>query len=268
MIIKVIIITIVIIIFFVVVKYQVKEHFTDNDTNTNYRNTNSLPANYNQIYSTLPYDIVAKNDNMNIYDYGNDELDEKFIKIFDINLPKQINLIEGIEWSKWTNVDDINYFSNLHDYYNNTIQLFNDKLKHEDLKLPNDNNDDYFKVIKHNLNKYKTATTNPNIILLDIDVLIYRIKKPLARHIKIISVNNGGYTSFLLVKIIGVVNENVIYSNDLQSAEEINNCFSEFIPERIINYDLNSYVYDTDDKILHSEISNNLYNKILKDLTN
>ena len=265
MIIKVIIITIVIIIFFIVLNYQIKEHFTDIDTNANYSNPNSLPANYNQIYSTLPYDIVAKNDNMNIYDYGNDELNEKFITIFDINLPKQINLIEGIEWSKWTNVDDVNYFSNLHNYYNNTIQLLNDKLQHEDLKLPNDNNN--FKVIKHTLNKYKTAINNKNIILLDIDVLIYRIKKPLARHIKVISVNNGGYTSFLLVKIIGVVNENVIYSNELKSINEINN-YSEFIPERIINYDLNSYVYDTDDKILHSEISNNLYNKILKDLTN
>lgn len=261
MIIKIIIITIVIIVFFIVVNYQI-EHFTEN--NANYINPNSLPPDYNKIYSVLPYDIIAKNDSMNIYDYGNDELDEKFIKIFDIDLAKQINLIEGIEWSRWNTVDEVNYFSNLHNYYNNTIQLFNDKLKHKDLKLPNDNND--FKVIKHNLNKYKTAISNTNIILLDIDVLIYRIRKPLARHIKIIAVCNGNFTSFLLVKIIGVVNENMLYDNDIKSINEIDGSYNEFIPERIINYDINSYVYDTEDKLLHSEISLNLYNKLLKDL--
>jgi len=262
MIINIIIITIVIIIFFIVINYQV-EHFTNNDTN--YINPNSLPANYNQIYSTLPYDIKAKNDGMNIYDYGNDELDEKFISIFDINLPKQINVIEGIEWSKWMIIDEINYFTNLHNYYNNIIQIFNDKLKHEDLKLPNDNNN--FKIIKHNLMRYKTANNNNIINLLDVELLIYRIKKPLARHIKVIAVCNGNFTSFLLVKIIGVVNENILYGNEIKSFNEIDNCYNEFIPERIIDYDLNSYVYDTEDKILNSEISNNLYNKLLKDLT-
>jgi hypothetical protein len=262
MIINIIIITIVIIIFIIVINYQV-EHFTDKDTN--YINPNSLPPDYNHIYSTLPYDIKAKNDSMNIYDYGNDELNEKFISIFDIDLPKQINIIEGIEWTKWMTVDEIKYFTNLYNYYNNAIQLFNNKLKHKDLKLPNDNND--FKIIKHNLVRYKTAITNSNINLLDIELLIYRIKKPLARHIKVIVVCNGDFTSFLLVKIIGVVNENILYNNKVISYNELDNCYNEFIPERIVDYDIKSYVYDTEDKILHSEISNNLYNKLLKDLT-
>jgi len=261
MIVKIGIITIVIIFFLIIVNYQI-EGFANKNEN-NYINTNVISPEYNKIYSTLPYDIVAKNDIMNIYDYGNDELDEKFKIIFNIDLAKQINIIEGIRWTKWINVDDIDNYSNLQNYYNNTINIFNEKMNHDELKLPNDKNN--FKIIKQNLNKYKKSFDNSNIILLDIDVLIYRFKKPLARHIKIISICNGGFTSFLLVKIIGVVNETTIYTN-IKSIDCVNN-YSEFIPEKTIIYDDKDYLYDTNDKVLHSEISYNLYNKLLKDLT-
>lgn len=264
MIIKIVIITFVIIIFYIIINYQVEKFTNKNENEHNYINTNIISPEYNKIYSTLPYDIVAKNDIMNIYDYGNDELNEKFNIIFDINVAKQINLIEGINWSKWINVVEVDYYSNLHNYYNNIIKLIDEKLKHKDLKLPNDKNN--FKIIKHNLNKYKKSLDNDNINLLDIDVLIYRFKKPLARHIKIIAVCNGGFTSFLLVKIIGVVNENSLYNNKIKSIDTINN-FSEFIPEKTIVYDVKNFIYDTEDKVLHSEISYNLYNKLLKDLT-
>jgi hypothetical protein len=32
------------------------------------------------------------------------------------------------------------------------------------------------------------------------------------------------------------------------------------------NYDMNSYIFDTDEKLAHSEIEYNLYNKLLKEL--
>jgi len=258
MIIKLVIIIVIIVIFLIVVTKQI-ENFTDK----NYINTNINPPDYNKIYSSLPYDIKVKNENMVIYDYGNDELNDKFNIIFNINPSKQINLIEGINWSKWIDNNEINYLSLLGTYYNNTINNFKEKLKDNSLKLPNNN--DNFNIINQTLNRYKIALNNKNIYLLDIDIIIYRNKKPLARHIKIISVCNNNYTTFLMIKIIGVINECSLNDDKLKSASE-NNSLAEFIPEREIVYDMNSYIYDIDDKIVNSQISYNLYNNLLKDL--
>ena len=259
MLIKLLFIIIIIILFLFIITKQI-EYFTDK----NYINTNIIPPDYNKIYSSLPYDIIVKNENMKIYDYGNDELNEKFIDIFNINENSQINFIEGINWSKWININNITYLSLLSIYYNNTINYFNEKLNDNSLKLPN-NNDNFF-IINKSLNRYKKDINNENIYLLDIDVIIYRKNKPLARHIKILSVCNNTSTNFLLVKIIGVINENSLYNNNIKSANENYN-LAEYIPEKNINYDLNSYIYDNDDKINNSQISLSLYNKLLKDLT-
>jgi len=259
MLVKILFIIFVIILFLFIITKQI-ENFTDK----NYINTNIIPPDYNKIYSSLPYDIIAKNENMKIYDYGNDELNQKFIDIFNINENNQINFIEGINWSDWNNINNITYLSLLSIYYNNTIKYFKDKLESECLKLSN-NNDNFF-IIDKSLNRYKKDLNNNNNYLLDIDVIIYRKNKPLARHIKILSVCTNNSTIFLMVKIIGVINENCLYNNKLKSANENNN-LAEYIPERKIIYDINSYIYDNDDKINNSEISLNIYNKLLKDLT-
>jgi len=255
---KLLIVIIIIIVFFVVVSRQI-ENFTDKK---NYINNNSIPIDYFKISSSLPYDIKAKNEQFLFYDYGNDELNEKFISIFDIKLEKQINLIEGIEWSNWTSVNDVNSNPLLSTYYNNTIVHFKNKLNDDCLKLPNTN--DNFKVINQSLNRYKVNKKNSNIYLLDIDFLIYRTKKPLARHIKAIAVCNNNYTSFLLVKVIGVVNECAL-SDNLKSAVDSDN-YAEFTPEREVVYDPNDYIYDFNDKRENTQIAFNLYNKLLKDL--
>ena len=257
MIAKLIIITLVIILFFIIIRKQI-ENFTDK----NYINTNEMPIDYYKIYSSLPYDIKAKNELSAIYDYDNDELNEKFNDVFDVNSPKLINLVEGIEWSKWFNIKDDNYDSYISSCYNNTINKFNKKISNEEFKLPNNIND--FKIIDKTLNRYKRSKDNK--YLLDIDVIIYRINKPLARHIKILSVCSLNDTTFIMVKVIGVINEKTLYDDNIKSANENSN-LSEFIPERIINYDITDYVYDMDDRIVNSQITNNLYNKLLKEMT-
>lgn len=257
--IKLIIVIIVIIIFFVVVSKQV-EKFSDIKS---YVNTNKMPIDYFKINSSLPYDIKSKNENSLIYDYGNDELDEKFIVVFNIQLEKQINLIEGIEWSNWRTVTDLNYDTLLATYYNNTIVHFKNKLNEDCFKLPTTTTN--FKILHQTLNRYKISKNNKNIYLLDIDFLIYREKKPLARHVKAIVVCNNNYTSFLMVKVIGVVNESALHNNNLISATD-NDVYAEFMPEREIIYDPNDYIYDFNDKREKSQIAYNLYNKLLKDL--
>ena len=67
-----------------------------------------------------------------------------------------------------------------------------------------------------------------------------------------------------MVKIIGVITECQLYDN-LKTNSDTSN-FSEFIPEKKILYDMNSFIYDTNERLVHSEIEYNLYNKILKDL--
>jgi len=257
MILKLILMLFLIIIFYIILYKQI-EGFS----NKNYTNTNEISLEYNKIYSQLPYDIKIKNENSSYYDYENDELNERFKQVFKIDYKKQINLIDGITWSKWNGYNEIVHKQILKDFYDKILSDFKLGLKNKKFKLPNNNNN--FEIIKHTLNRYKIDSNNLDNYLLDIDILIYRKNKPLARHLKVLAVCNNIYVNFLMVKIIGVINECQLYDNIKTFADT--SSFSEFIPEKKIVYDMNSFIYDTNERLVHSEIEYNLYNKILKDL--
>jgi len=259
MILKLIIIILIIFIFLYFIIYQL-EGFT----NKNYTNTNLISCEYNNIYSNLPYDIISKDKNDKIYDIGNDELNELFRKIFKINISKIITLIDGIKWSKWVFINELNYYSNIYNYYSNVIEDFNNNLNNSELFI----NGTKYNIISSNLNRYKTSLDNSNIYLLDINVIIYRENRPLAKDIKIFAICNGIYTNLLLVKVVGVIPECQLKTTNINQFD-INsyNNYSEFIPTEIVNYDMNSFIYDTNDKLANSQAEYNLYNKLLKDLT-
>ena len=258
MILKLIIITILILSLFYLLHISL-----ENFSNKNYINTEIIPFEYNQIYSSIPYDIKLKNENSAFYDYGNDELNEKFAKIFDINNDKLIKYAEGVEWTKWILVNESNYSNKLDSYSNLIINEFNKKLDNPELKLKNNPN---FKLIKNKLNRYKTSTDDGDIVLMDIDIIIYRQNRPLARHIKILAVSNGIYVNFLFIKVIGVINECNL--NETLIPFDLNNkdLYTEFVNDKYILYDLNSFIYDTNDRLVNSSIQSQLYYKLLKDL--
>ena len=257
MILKLILMLFLIIIFYLILFNQIEKFSTKN-----YINTNEIPENYNKIYSQLPYDIKIKNDISSYYDYGNDEMNDKFNQVFKLDYKKQISLIDGINWSKWSGENEIIHKHILDNYYNKIIKDFKLGLNNKRFILPNNNEN--IVILKDVLNRYKIDKDNYDNYLLDIDVLIYRINKPLARHIKILAVCNNVYVNFLMVRVIGVVPECQLYD----TVKTYNNTsrYSEFIPERKIIYDMNSFIYDTNEKLVHSEVEYNLYNKILKDL--
>ena len=60
---------------------------------------------------------------------------------------------------------------------------------------------------------------------------------------------------------------NLYLNIQLQSSNDINQ-YKEFNPERKILYDMNSFIYDTNDKLVNSEIEYQLYQKLLKELDN
>jgi len=250
MIIKIILILILIIFLFYFL-FTYLEKFS----NKYFINTNIIPLEYN---SSIPYDIIIKNENSIYYDYGNDEINEKFIKIYNINQNNLIKIIEGMEWSKWNN---INVNSKYLLYSNTIIKEFEKGLNNNSLKLLNNPN---FFILYSKLNRFKTCNNDNSILLLDIDIIIYRNNKPLARHIKIIAISNGFYVNFLFVKIIGVIKQTDIYPH-LLSANEFDN-YTEYIDNKKIIYDLNSFIFDTNDRLVNSAIEYNLYNKLLKDL--
>jgi len=258
MILKLIIITILILSLFYLLHISL-----ENFSNKNYLNTEIIPLEYNQIYSSIPYDINIKNENSALYDYGNDELNEKFAKIFDINNDKLIKYAEGIEWTKWILVNETNYSNKLDSYSNLIINEFNKKLDNPELKLKNNPN---FKLIKNKLNRFKTSTDDTDIILMDIDIIIYRQNRPLARHIKILAVSNGIYVNFLFIKVIGVINECNLNETLIPFDLNKKDLYSEFVNDKYILYDLNSFIYDTNDRLVNSSIQSQLYYKLLKDL--
>lgn len=103
-----------------------------------------------------------------------------------------------------------------------------------------------------------------NKFLLDIDVIIHRPNRPLARHIKIIAYTDGMTITYLFTKIIGVIKECDL-TQQLSSANDVDN-YVEFVNDKKIIYDMNSFIYDTNDRLVNSAIEYQLYNKLLKDL--
>jgi hypothetical protein len=258
MIINLIIVIAVIIIFVIFISYQL-ESFTDK----NYTNTNVISPDYYSYNSYLPYDIISKNKDDVIYDYGNDELNEIFRKKFNIDYKKVITLSDGINWSKWNDVNEINHSTRLYNYYLNVIDDFSKGLNDSCFDI----NGSKYKIIKHHLKRYKYSLDDSNTNLLDISVLIYRDKRPLAKHIKILAICNGIYTNFLMIKVIGVVPEcqlkTSISTYDITNDEDK---YSHFTPTEYVNYDMNSFIYDTNDKLANSEAEATVYYNLLKDL--
>lgn len=253
MILKLIITTILIFTLFYVLFISLEKF-----SNKNYTNTEIIPIEYNQIYSSIPYDIIIKNENSSYYDYGNDELNEKFIKVFKINQKNLIKIVEGIEWTDWININDD---ESIYKYFIYIMKEFNKNFNNNEFKIKN--NPD-FKIIKSIPNRFKISLNDNKTILLDLDIIIYRQNRPLARHIKIIAVSDKNYVNFLMIKVIGVIKECDL-TLKLETSNEINN-YTEFIPDKKIIYDLNSFIYDTNDKLVNSAIENQLYRNLFKDI--
>jgi hypothetical protein len=251
MILKLILIIILIIGLFYVL-YVSLEKFS----NKNFTNNNIISTEYNQIYSSIPYDIKIKNENSSYYDYGNDELNEKFINVFDINQTNLIKMVEGIEWTDWmNNIEDVIITK----YSNRIIKEFEKKINNKLFKIKDNPN---YKIIKYNINRFKTSIDNNKIILLDLDIIIHRQNRPLARHLKVLAVFKNNIIYFLMIKVIGVIKECDLFNKLLSSNDIIQ--YTEFIPDRKIIYDMNSFIFDTNDKLVNSEIEYQLYQNILK----
>jgi|694.fasta_scaffold03177_15 hypothetical protein len=251
------ILKLIIIIFLIIGLYYLLYISIEKFSNKNYTNSEEIPLEYNKIYSSIPYDIKIKNENSSYYDYGNDELNEKFIKVFNINQKNLIKMVEGVEWSNWKN---INEDKQVIKYGNKIIKEFDKKLNNDVFKIKNNPN---YIIVNNNINRFKSSN---NLILLDIDVIIHRTNRPLARHIKILAVSNNHYVNFLMIKVIGVIKECDL-TLQLQSSNDINQ-YSDFYPEKKILYDMNSFIFDTNDKLVNSEIEYQLYQKLLKELDN
>jgi hypothetical protein len=246
---KLLIIILLIIIFYLIINVNI-ECFTDKK---NYTNTNEYPMS-RLIKSKLPYDLVVVNDKNNLYDYGNDEIERKLSELLNITNDKIIKNIDGIEWENWK-YDDMTIV------YNQILLYLKYIFENPIFSLPNDKNK--LKIVKHSFIRYKKAKSDSGILLLEIDVLIYRKNKPLARHIKFLVRSNGVKHIVIMAKVIGVLNECDL--NDNIKSYDKNN-YKEFIPDVKYKYDMNSFIYDTNEKLVHSEIEYNLYNKILKEL--
>jgi len=253
---KILIIILILLIFYYIININIETFATKQ-----YKNTNEYSWERNNIKSSLPYDIIIKNNKNLYYDYGNDELDEKFNKIFYIDNEKIIKTIEGMQWSKWILASTSKNKKILDNYFNKFLMYFNTIITSEYFDLPN--NDDKYDIKEYILRRYK-STNNGETLLLDIELLIYRKNKPLARHIKILVITNGIYNNVIMAKVIGVINEcNLTKKYD--TLDDKPN-YQKFEPEFKYKYDMNSFIYDTNDKLVNSEIEYNLYNKLLKEL--
>ena len=246
---KILIIIIILLIFYYIISINIETFATKQ-----YTNTNQYSWERNNINSSVPYDIILNNNKNTYYDYGNDELDNKFNQVFNLNNEKIIKTIEGMEWNdKW--LKPINNKYQLDNYFNKFMIYFNLIIRNEYFDLLNDENNKFY--IKNQiLKRYKYDINNQDTLLLDIEMILYRNNKPLARHIKILVISNGIYNNVIMAKVIGVINECNL-NNNYDTLDDKN--YQEFKPVYKYKYDMNSFIYDTNEKLVHSEIEYKLY---------
>jgi len=250
MILKILIIIIIIIIFYLIINYNY-EYFIDNS-----RNTNEYSWERNEINSSIPYDIKLKNKESNLYEYGNDEYERKLNKIFNISTSKNITVIESSDWSEWINLNKIQNKSEIKNYYDNIYKYIDNKINNSDLlKLPNNDN-----ILIHR-DELIRIKKNKSYYMFDIEIVLYRNKKPLGKHLKFIVVSNNINITVLYAKIIGVVNE--FNMNNKIDALNDNDNYATFKPSKIIIPDMNSYIYEGSDKLVNSQIDYAIYKKLL-----
>jgi len=262
MILKILLVIIIIIIFYLVINFNIEKF----NINNNYRSIEENPWDRNDIYSLIPYDIKAKKNDLYFYEYGNDEYEKKLNEIFNNKCTTEnlILILEGNNWSNWINPSKSNNNYLILDYYNKIYNFIYNKINDSDiLKLPNNTNNN-IKIIKDKLINIKNNLDDTSYYMFDIELLLYRDNKPLGKHVKFIVISNNINIYIIYIKIIGVINENNIKNTiyDNYNKKEYN----EYIPSKLINYNLNSYIYEGSDKLLNSDINNILYNKLYNNL--
>ena len=181
--------------------------------------------------------------------------------IFDISTNNTITIVESCEWTNWIkpNKSIKQYYHNIYKYIYNKI---NDSIL---LKLPNDINNNIM-INKDKLLRIKKNKEDFSYYMFDIEMVLYRDKKPLGKHCKFIVVSNNIDFYVIFVKIIGVITENDLINTQIEPSDLLSvNNYSNFDPIKKIIPDMNSYIYDGSDKLLNSDIEYNIYKKLLNE---
>jgi len=194
--------------------------------------------------------IITDNKN---YEHNDYIYKKKLYNIFEINNNLKIlfKISENISWSNWKNPDKC-----LFKIYNKFIKYINNILKENTINI-----------VYSTFNKFKINNNNFKNILLNIDLLLYRIGKIYAKHINMIIYYNNDKYYIIYLDIIGNVNEYDILNNNFIKDVNIENNVSYINKknEKITN--CNSYCdnkIDITDEYVDNKIANILVNKINK----
>ena len=253
---KVIIIIIILILIYSIVSENI-EKFTD----LKYK----YPWEREDIFSSIPHDIKSKYEDTYFYEYGNDEYEKKLNLIFNDKYMTEnlITIVEGNLWSEWTN--KIKNKNKILNYYNKIYNFITNKINNSDLlDLPN-NKKSKIIISKDKLISYKYNLHNTNYYMFNIEMILYRKKKLLGKHVRFIVISNNNCINIVNSKIIGVFNEDDMLLKTFNPFEK-DDKYSDFINTEIKYYNLNSYIYNDniyDEKKVNEEINNILYQKLL-----
>lgn len=252
------------------------EVYNASNTRLSYRNTNELPWERHEIYSSIPQDITVKYKDAYYYEYGNEEYERKLREIFKNNCNKLIMIVEGTNWSKWINPKKNNKPDILLSYYNNIYNFIYESINNSDvLNLPNnDSSHNKIQIVHDILRRYRFNTDDPSYLLFDIDLVLYREGKLQGKHFKFFVMYNNKSINVVALKLIGVVSEDNIIMHPVLANDQndkLNKDFDIFIPQKNLEKSSNNKLTDYDtiyantDKLVNSEIENQLYYKLLAD---
>jgi len=235
--------------------------------------SDSLPWEHHAISSIYPVDISINNTDNYYYEYENAIYETKLRNILyknDIN--NLIKNTEGIDWSDWIYPENFDRKDRLLAYYNKIYDMINTKINaSSELKFNNETDKYKIQIVHDVFKRYKLNIANPYEYLFDIDMLLYREGKINGKHINIIVKTDGDNIDFVIVKILGIVNQDNIYLFPILANDRTNDIDNVNYTPFISTTNFKSYLTETENEsyMTSTDFSSNekiesiLYNKII-----
>lgn len=195
---------------FTIIINQYLEHFvTEYNSDIIHKNKDDNIFNRHPIHNSIKNDKKIKYKNAYYYEYDNKTYQQKLILTFKTQ-HCYINQFSFHEWKTEPSIYINSIYQRVYDFLYNTINQ-SKYLSLED--APN------IQIVHDKLNRYSNEN---DIVILDLDLILYREFKDHGKHVNLyISINKNNQFNVFFINVLGIVNEDKIHSHFVQHYDKL-----------------------------------------------
>jgi hypothetical protein len=203
---------------FIIIMYEHFEKFTviEENEKLEIKNKSNNIFDRHPIQNSIISDINIKYNKAYYYEYNNTIYLNKLNKTF-INDECYIKNIIFKDWETKYSIEISSIYQNIYNYLYNTIN------NSTYLKIDNSEN---IQIVHDILNRYKYSE-DKKIIILDLDLILYRENKSHGKHVNLEIAYSLRSIKVFNIKIKGIINESDLYIDKIENNHKININFTE-----------------------------------------